>query len=67
MKYGLVEDGDIFKKGDEMFLDSSHEWVPIPEEWHGMKIIRDETTTFGRFKMLVRRLIRSDLNLGETI
>lgn len=55
MEYGLVEDGDSFQKGDEIYNEMNREWQPVPDQWFGMKVIRDESTTFGRFKMLVRR------------
>jgi hypothetical protein len=55
MIWGLVEDGDVFEVGDEMWSDMKYEWQPVPTQWVGLNVVHDESTTFGRFHILVRR------------
>lgn len=55
---------EILEEGSEM--DSSRDeyqspisglWSRIPQQWNGCKVVYDDTTTFGRFKIRVRRRI----------
>ena len=59
MKYGLLEVGDTFQKGDEMLSPMTSEWSPVPAQWFGMKVSYDDSNTFSRFKIQCRRALKA--------
>ena len=67
MKYGLLEEGDEFQKGDEMFSSITYEWSPIPEQWlsKGFKFSHEQENTFSRHKIQVRRKLQSNENSNQ--
>lgn len=56
--YRLLKEGETMLQGDELQNVNTGKWEPIPEPWgNKCKVVYDNTTTFGRFKMKVRRKI----------
>ena len=54
MKYGLLDEDDVFQSGDEMWREMAHEWEPIPEQWAGMSAKHTPDTTYGRFNIQIQ-------------
>ena len=51
----LLKEGDLMQEGDEWESPVTGLWDNIPTSWVGLKVSYDETTTFGRQKVKVRR------------
>jgi hypothetical protein len=51
----LLKEGDTMQEGDEWESPVTELWDNIPTNWIGLKVSYDESTTFGRQKVRVRR------------
>lgn len=55
LEYRMLKKGERLKKGDEWQIDCDEEWKKIPKQWVDLPIEYPTNTTFGRFKIKVRR------------
>ena len=51
----ILNEGDVMRDGDEWESPHTGQWLLIPPGWFGCKVAYDNSTTFGRFHIRVRR------------
>lgn len=63
----LLEEDDLYKKGDEMLTLSG--WHTIPDQWwkNGYKFSHKDDNTFSRHKILVRRKVSGTIVTTESL
>jgi hypothetical protein len=54
----VLNEGEILQENDEWESPITGIWQKIPANWVGQKVIHDQSTTFGRHHIKVRRYLQ---------